>query len=182
MTGPAPGGSRKAMLDAARELFAAHGFDQVTIRDIAARAGISPALVMKLGVSKRELFLLTATIAPPPLPEVPLERLGAALVDELVARLQRGEIEHLGRAHMLRMTAPDPTEVRARFLGGYVEPLVRVIEGPQARLRAELVVAALSGLATTLRLFELPTAIASPDGVRAEYGRAVQLLLDGRPG
>ena len=39
--------SRSAILEAARELFSEHGYKEVTIRDIATAAGVSPALVMK---------------------------------------------------------------------------------------------------------------------------------------
>ncbi|MBS4753351.1 TetR family transcriptional regulator [Nocardioides sp. zg-ZUI104] len=174
-----PGDSRAAIDEAARALFAVRGFDQVTIRDIAAAAGVSPALVMKLCGTKRELFLATATITAPPLPQVPRDRLGAALVDQLVERLEREVPDHLARAVMLQLTGPEPDEVRTRFLAEYVAPLAAVLDGPRARLRAELVVAALSGLATTLRLFTAPEATGALAEVRASYGRAVQVLLDG---
>jgi AcrR family transcriptional regulator len=45
-----------AILDAAEELFAAHGFDAVTVRAIAARAGVSHALVHRYLGSKGEVF------------------------------------------------------------------------------------------------------------------------------
>ena len=170
--------SAEAIREAARTLFAERAYPEVTIRDIAALAGVSPALVMKCGGSKLELFHQTGTIAPPQLPAVPLGELGAALVDDLVGRCERGEIEHLARAINLRITAPEPEQVRARFLAGYVEPLAAVIGGPDAQVRAELVVGALTGLATTLRIYGTPAASADLDQVRTHYGRAVQLLLD----
>ncbi|NIQ52267.1 MAG: helix-turn-helix transcriptional regulator, partial [Gemmatimonadetes bacterium] len=68
--------SRDAILTAAAELFAERGFDQVTIRDIATRANLSPAMVMKCGGSKKQLFYRTARITPPPLPAVPDSELG----------------------------------------------------------------------------------------------------------
>ncbi|WP_051486176.1 TetR/AcrR family transcriptional regulator [Nocardioides sp. J54] len=171
--------SQDAIITAARELFTAHPYHAVTIRDIAARAGTSAALVMKLGGSKVELFRRSATIAPPPLPDVPVERLGWALVDEVVARREQDTVEHLVRAANLKLTGPDPEQVRTLFLAGYVEPMVAVLDGPDAGLRAELVVAALGGLAATLRLFETPASVADLDGVRERYGRVVQQLLDG---
>ncbi len=45
-----------SILDAARELFAADGFERTTIRGVAARAGIDPALVMQHFGSKERLF------------------------------------------------------------------------------------------------------------------------------
>ena len=44
------------ILEAARELFAADGFERTTIRGVAARAGIDPALVMQHFGSKEGLF------------------------------------------------------------------------------------------------------------------------------
>ncbi|MFC7547803.1 TetR/AcrR family transcriptional regulator [Plantactinospora sp. GCM10030261] len=73
------GSSRQAVLAAATELFAERGYDQVTIRDIATRAALSPAMVMKCGGRKRELFLRSATITPPSLPDVPRSELGVRL-------------------------------------------------------------------------------------------------------
>lgn len=172
---------REAVWQAAADLFARNGFPEVTIRAIAARAGTSPALVMKVAGSKEELFHRTATITAPDLPDVPASELGRALVAELIERQRRGDLEHLGRAMMLRANAPDPKAVRAKFLRGYVAPLATVLDGPAAGLRAELAVAALLGLATTLRFFESPTLIADLDQVEAAYGPIVQQLLDGTP-
>src|SRR5206468_4736644 len=44
------------ILEAAKELFAADGFERTTIRAVAARAGIDPALVMQHFGSKEGLF------------------------------------------------------------------------------------------------------------------------------
>ena len=172
-------GSRKAILAAAAELFAERGFNQVTIRDIAARADLSPAMVMKCGGSKRELFYAAATIVPPPLPDVPLPELGETLVRELLQRFATSALEPLNRALVLRLSAPDPGSVRQRFIDGYLDPLTeRLGDDHDARLRAELTVAALIGLAATLRVFEAPTSSGTPDEVARRYGRVVQALLD----
>lgn len=173
-------GSREAILAAAAELFAERGFNQVTIRDIAARADLSPAMVMKCGGSKKELFYETATIVPPTLPDVPLEQLGASLVRDLLRRVSDEQaIEPLIRALVLRLSAPDPESVRERFVTGYLDPLaVRLGGDEDARLRAELAVAALLGLAATVRVFEVPTSATVPDEVVRRYGPVVQALLE----
>jgi AcrR family transcriptional regulator len=182
MTANDPSDLRAAVWRAAAELFARQGFPEVTIRAIAARAGTSPALVMKVAGSKESLFHRTATITAPELPDVPPTELGQALVAELVDRQRRGDLEHLGRALMLRVNAPDPEAVRAKFLQSYVAPLAKVLEGPRANLRAELAVAALLGLATSLRFFESPVLSAELDAVEAAYGPIVQRLLDDTAG
>lgn len=51
-----PEGNRRAVLDAARRLFAAHGYQGVGIRAIAADAGVTPGLVMAYFGSKDGLF------------------------------------------------------------------------------------------------------------------------------
>jgi AcrR family transcriptional regulator len=57
-TGRRPGrsGTRDAILVAARESFTASGYDQASIRDIARRAGVDPALVHHYFGTKQELF------------------------------------------------------------------------------------------------------------------------------
>ncbi|MEV8511699.1 TetR family transcriptional regulator [Dactylosporangium sp. NPDC051484] len=176
---PAPGSSRQAVLAAATELFAERGYDQVTIRDIAARADLSPAMVMKCAGSKRELFLRSARITPPPLPDVPRSELGARLVEELLTRFRREAIEPLARALNLRLSAPDPDSVRQQFVAGYLDPLGERLGGDaDARLRAELVVAALTGLAASVRIFNTPAMGAAPDEVIRLYGTAIQHLID----
>ncbi|MGH3657831.1 MAG: TetR family transcriptional regulator [Micromonosporaceae bacterium] len=175
---PQSTGLRTVILAAATEEFAERGYDQVTIRDIAARAGCSPAMVMKCGGSKRDLFYAAATINPPPLPDAPTSRLGAALVGDLIARFTDHSLEPLNRALVLRLTAPDPASVRERFITGYLDPLAeRLGGGVDARLRAELVVAALLGLAATLRILEAPTARAATADVHRRYADVVQRLL-----
>lgn len=181
MTAPGDPELRAAVLGAAAELFARKGFPEVTIRAIAARAGTSPALVMKVGGSKEDLFHRTATIAAPELPEVPADRLGHALVADLLDRQRRGDLEHLARALMLRVNAPDPEAVRDQFLRSYVAPLTALLDGPRPELRAELAVAALLGLSTALRFFESPVLGAELDAVARAYGPVVQRLLDGPP-
>jgi AcrR family transcriptional regulator len=172
------GGSRAAVLAAAGELFAERGYPNVTIRDIAARAGLSPAMVMKCGGSKRDLFFHAATLTPPALPDVPDSELGTALVRQLVERLVAGTFEPLIRALILRLSGPDPESVRERFTSGYLDPLTERLGGDaHARLRAELAVAALAGLAVNLRVFEVPLSNDHIADVVRMYGSVVQQLV-----
>jgi AcrR family transcriptional regulator len=53
--------TRQAILEAARELFAAHGVDGVSVRDIAASAGVNHALVHRYFGAKSEM--VTAILA-----------------------------------------------------------------------------------------------------------------------
>lgn len=53
--------STAAILDAAQELFSEHGYDAVSVRDVAARAGVSHALVHRYLGGKAELFRAVLT-------------------------------------------------------------------------------------------------------------------------
>ncbi|KHL17043.1 AcrR family transcriptional regulator [Mumia flava] len=179
MTGPGARESRDAVTAAAAELFAERGYASVTIRDIAEAAGVSPALVMKCGGSKKELFLRVATVTAPPLPDVPAHRLGETLVAALVERYTVDAVEPLTRAVLLRLSAPEPDAVRERFVAEYLVPLTARLDGPDAAVRAELALAALAGLATTQRILQLPRSREALDSVVARYAPVVQALLDG---
>lgn len=54
---PGPTTTRDAILAAARRRFAEVGYDRATFRQIAAAAGVDPALVVQFFGSKQELFL-----------------------------------------------------------------------------------------------------------------------------
>lgn len=53
---PGPSSAREDILAAARVLFGEHGYDKASIRAIARRAGVDPALVHHYFGSKEELF------------------------------------------------------------------------------------------------------------------------------
>lgn len=69
-------GTREAILAAAREQFAEHGYDGATIRAIAAAAAVDPALVHHFYGSKERLFAAAMQ-----LPFVPSEMITAALAE-----------------------------------------------------------------------------------------------------
>lgn len=175
------GGTRQVVVAAARRLFAERGFRSVTIRDIAAAAGLSPAMVMKLVGSKDQLFAEAASFEPDPLPEdLPLGELGRELVRRVLERRERGAAEPYARAIVLALPAPDPEAVKARFVGAFVEPLAqRLGGGAEARARAELAVCALLGLAGGTRVYGFAAADrVAADELVERYGALVQSLLE----
>jgi AcrR family transcriptional regulator len=84
-TGRRPGTTqtREAIAQAARTLFAEHGYERATIRKIAAAAGVDPALVVHFFGSKEDLF--SDVMA---LPEA---------VGDLMAQIASGERSTVGR-------------------------------------------------------------------------------------
>ncbi|MCX0273003.1 TetR family transcriptional regulator [Nocardia zapadnayensis] len=172
--------ARDAARAAAAKLFAERGYRQVTIRDIALAAGLSPAMVMKAVGSKEKLFHEVAEVAPLELDGIPHEELGRALVRNIIDRMRADAVEPLGRAIMLRLTAPDPETIQEKFTSGYFDALAeRLGGGDDAELRSELAVGALLGLAAALRIFEAPHAAARSEQVVLHFGDIVQDLLDG---
>jgi AcrR family transcriptional regulator len=83
--------SRDAIVDAALDLFAEHGFDATPVQAIADRAGVSPATVARYFPTKDSLLFaerdvriatLHAAVLARPARETPLRALVAALADE----------------------------------------------------------------------------------------------------
>ena len=86
--GPRSAGTRRAILEAARSAFAARGYEQTTIRAVAAAAGVDASMVMRYFGSKAGLFTAAATadLQVPDLAAVPAARRGEVLVRHLVDR------------------------------------------------------------------------------------------------
>lgn len=85
--------TKAAILSAARERFAADGYERATIRAIAADAAIDPALVMRYFGNKEKLFAAAAEfdLRLPDLASVPRAQLGAALVDHFLRRWEEDD-------------------------------------------------------------------------------------------
>lgn len=171
--------AREQILQVARRLFGERGYAVVTIRQIAADAGVSPALVMKVAGSKEALYADATPDEPAPLdPGLPIEGLGELLVRRLLDRRDQEIAEPWLRAIYLLHDAPDPvaarTEFRRRFLGRFA------VDDPDSRRRADLLACTMLGLAAGARTFRLLDPAATDlDLVVGEYGAIVQGLLDG---
>jgi AcrR family transcriptional regulator len=104
-------GTREAILDAARRMFAEYGYDGATIRGIAAGAGVDPALVHHFYGSKERLFAAAMR-----LPVIPSEILTAALAAG--AEGAGADVGGIG-AHLVRtaLATWESPEVHGVFLG-----------------------------------------------------------------
>jgi len=105
--------SHDAIFSAAGRLFGERGYRAVTVRDIAAEAGVSAALVMKLFVSKEKLY---AAVRPDESQlaelEVPTSELGRALVFRVLMRRERGAQEPWATIPFAVLDSPDPEAAR----------------------------------------------------------------------
>ena len=86
--------TKAAILRAARERFAADGYEKATIRAIAAGARIDPAMVMRYFVSKEKLFAAAADfdLRVPDLTAVSWNRLGQTMVAHFFDRWEGDDV------------------------------------------------------------------------------------------
>ncbi|ONM48451.1 TetR/AcrR family transcriptional regulator [Nocardia donostiensis] len=179
--------TRETVIAAARDLFARRGYTATTIKDIAAAAGCSPALVMKLTGSKAELFAaadpsataLEASAAEKPPPAE--EPAGFQLVRLLVERRRNDEPEPWAMAPILVRESADPDKTRADVQARYLAAIaLRIGDTSADRLRSQLVIAQLLGLAAAMRHLDLldPGSI-DPELLIRRYGALVQSIVDG---
>ncbi|WP_181010000.1 TetR/AcrR family transcriptional regulator [Ornithinimicrobium sufpigmenti] len=170
--------SEEQVLREARRLFGERGYAAVTIREVARRAGVSPALVMKIAGTKEHLYALATPSEPAPLPEgVPLDGLGEKLVSRMLDRRDEDAAEPWLRALFLIQDAPDPATARADFRHRFLGRFETTTE--EDRRHADQVACMLIGLAAGLRSFGLlAPGTADQAAVVREYGGLIQSLLD----
>lgn len=169
--------SRRALLEAAQEVFETVGYDRATTREIGERAGVDPALIARYFDSKEGLFI--AAIAAGSAEADGMDFAPHALVAFLLERWDEQGHSPISRALASPTLTAGAREqissvVRDRVLDGLVEEL----EGrgaPGAELRAELLVALAIGVAVTRANGTLETLAATP---REEVLAALAPLLD----
>ncbi len=107
--------TRASILAAARQRFAADGYERATIRAIAIEAGIDPSLVMRYFGNKEGLFVAAAEIdlRMPDLGKVPRNKLGAALVEHF---LHRWESDDILKALLRAAATNEPAAERMRTI------------------------------------------------------------------
>jgi AcrR family transcriptional regulator len=183
---PGNADTRQAVLDAARDCFAAFGYDGATIRAIAAKAGVDPALVHHFFGAKADLFAAAM--------ELPAREVLPTLLD--------GEVDGLGeRVVRTFLTLWEDPHTRGRFLAvvrsavryeaaatmlrsflsrEVIDVLAHNLDTPDADLRATLVGSQLIGLAMARYVVKVqPLASASVDTVVAAYAPTIQRYLTG---
>ncbi|WP_262284959.1 TetR family transcriptional regulator [Micromonospora sp. MA102] len=176
--------TRAAILRAARERFAADGYERATIRAIAADARIDPSMVMRYYGSKEGLFAAAAEfdLRLPDLAAVPPDRLGETLVrhflgrwegDETLAALLRAASTNPGAAERMRRIFAD--QLAAAVAGFGTDPAT-------TGRRAGLVASQILGLAFTRYIVRLPPVVEmAPEDVVAWVAPTLQRYLTGRP-
>jgi len=173
-------GSRAAILAAARELFARRGFRGTTIRAIAAAAGVSPSLVVKLTGTKSALYAeVGAGDVPVDAVQLPPAHVGVALVRRIVQRAQEGADEPWSTPSTAIRQAEDPDAERAQIRERWVGWIARLIqdETPEQE-HAALVACLLAGLAEGLRTIRVLADPEAVDRLADRYAALVQREID----
>ncbi|MEV6049397.1 TetR family transcriptional regulator [Streptomyces xanthochromogenes] len=174
------GATKAAILDAARERFAADGYERATIRAIARDAGIDPSMVMRYYGNKEGLFAAATEIdLRLPRPDtLPADGLGAALVAHFLDRWEDDDV----LTALLRVgvtNAAGAERVRAVFTGQMVPVVAGVCPDPDdAPRRAALVSSQILGMAIARYVLRFQPAVAmSRDDVIAWLAPTVQRYL-----
>jgi AcrR family transcriptional regulator len=165
--------TRAAILAAAREQFAAGGYQAATIRAIAAAAGIDPALVMRYYGNKEGLFAAAAEfdLRLPDLTALPRSQVGAALVTHFLDRWD--DDETLMALLRSAVTNESARERMQSIFATQVAPQVGKLSGlprAEAAARAGLIASQILGLALCRYVLQLPPVVKQP---RAEIVRRV---------
>jgi AcrR family transcriptional regulator len=154
--------TRATILDAARERFAADGYERATIRAIARDARIDPSMVMRYYGNKEGLFAAAVTVdlALPDLTGHPREEIGRVLVAHFLAMWEENEV----LTALLRVGVTNQAGAE-RMQGIFRDQLLpvarRVCPDPeQAPARAALVATQVLGLALTRYVLRFPPAVA----------------------
>jgi AcrR family transcriptional regulator len=188
-TGRRPGEvrTREAILDSARDAFTSEGYNAATIRQIARRAGVDPALVHHFYGTKRELFVETMQL--PFDPEMLIEHVlsgDVAKVGDRLAQtffsvwesekatpfiaLVRSAASHDDAARLLREAVA--TEIIGRIAAR--------IGTPDARLRATLVGSQIIGIVMARYIIKIePIASADPKELIPALAGTLQRYLTG---
>ncbi len=187
-------GTSEAILDAARAQFAGHGYRGATIRAIAARAQVDPALVHHFYGTKEALFAAAMR-----LPVVPSQALTAAFESEPAERgpgervvktaLTLWESDGLKETFLGLLRSAVTSEDAAIMLREFVtesilSTLVRVVgvkgTGAEVEYRAAMVATQMLGLAMTRLVLGLPAVTeATVAELAATIGPSVERYLTG---
>lgn len=175
--------TRKTIFASARRLFAAHGYDGASVRDIAADAGIDPALVIRYFGSKDALF---AEVSDFKLALAQVDSSMRSIAGEYMVRnfLDIWEGGEAGGAFtvLLRSSASNETaaaKLRDVFVNQVV-PSVIALTGPaDAPKRAGLITSHMLGLAMCRYILRLPPVVSmKTESVVEHVGKAIQVYLD----
>ena len=192
-TGRRPGdsGTHDAILLAARLEFGQSGYDGATIRAIAARAVVDPALVHHYFGSKEQLFEVAVELPVSPAAFLPVllagdrEHLGEQIVERFLTVWEEPHNRPVFMAMLRSMISNEQAAdlVRRLLVKEIFGPLAVALGVPDAELRATLAGSQFIGLALMRYVGRVePLASADVDTVAVAVGPTIQRYLTGEIG
>lgn len=186
---PGTTATREAILDAAGELFGARGYEGTTIRAIATRAAVDPALVHHFFGSKDDLFLTVLRVPETVMTRVPqivgadLQHAGEQLTRFYLDLYESGETRS---AMLTSIRSAVAQEEAARILRDSISARIFVAVGEllpdRPALRMSLAMSHLTGLAIGRYIFRIaPVADMDLEEVVAWVAPTIQRYLTGPP-
>jgi len=183
-----PDDPRRLVADAARAIYDRQGYVDITIKGVAAAAGMAPDMVRRYYNSREELF--AAALRLPFNPAAAITRLLAPGVEGLAERLVRTTLQMLSQpetrdqiALMVRDgvgAAKVAASLREFLESLIIERVAAVLGVPDARMRVTLATSYVVGVAITRYVLRMePLASASEDEVVRLVVPAVQTALSG---
>ncbi|MCX4429740.1 TetR/AcrR family transcriptional regulator [Streptomyces mirabilis] len=174
--------TRAAILRAARERFAAQGYERTTIRAVAADADIDPSMVMRYFGNKAQLFdtALAIDLRLPDLTTVPPDELAQTLVRHF---LDRWEGDPADDALLVLLRSAVTNEHAAarmhEIFAAQIAPALAALGPELAAHRAGLVSSQLLGLGLTRYLLRLPAVTAlTRDEIENGLAPAIKATLE----
>ncbi|GIE82860.1 TetR family transcriptional regulator [Actinoplanes philippinensis] len=182
MTARRSDATRAAILVAARERFAADGFERATIRAIAADARIDPSMVMRYYGNKEGLFAAAADfdLRLPDLGDIAADRVGTALARHFLDRWEGDDtLMALLRTAVTKEAAAE--RMRSVFAQQVGPVAARLAPDPgQAATRAGMIATQMLGFALCRYILRLPPVVTlSPDEAAAWLAPTIQHYLTG---
>jgi AcrR family transcriptional regulator len=180
--------TRNVILDAARHLFADAGYDKTSVRDVAATAGVDPAMIRHYFGSKDELF--RATMGWPFEPAEIAARITGGSRGEIGERLTRVFFEAWeqpeSRAPLLAIlrgaaTHEESANLVRQFIQGQVySQLAASLGTPDAALRIDLAMGQLLGIAYLRHILRVDPVASTPvDELIERVGPVISQHLTG---
>ncbi|MBF0661919.1 MAG: TetR family transcriptional regulator [Rhodococcus sp.] len=173
--------TRKLIVDAAGKAFATRPYRDITLKDIAVDAGVSAPLIIKYFGSKEQLYeaLVDFQAGAQVLFDGPLETLGERMVAMFARPLEPYKPLSMNILFMSGASDESNRLLRENYSTQMIDALAARLPGVDARLRAELAMSAVMGLAIMRRRMMREHATGTLDEVVALYAPVVQALLDG---
>ncbi|MGZ6792003.1 MAG: TetR family transcriptional regulator [Mycobacteriales bacterium] len=171
------------ILEAARELFAETGFERTTIRAVASRAGVDPALVMQYYGNKEGLFAAAARwhVDHKQLAAATLEQIPMTALDDLFSGFE-DPTSRDGAIALLRNCLTHESALGVMRDDVMCEPqamIAKTIGGDEAELRAGLLGATMIGITIAKYLLEIPAVqAASREDIERVMAPVLKALVD----